>query len=161
MLIVVSGANGAGKTFLATWLYSRYGFCPLSFASPLRDIVSVITGFSTTELQKDEVKKGQWGSGTIRDLMINVADGIKKTNPSYFIDTIVRALRNDHIDIVIDDIRFSPELLAILPFNPLRLHLVQPGKVEYDATIPHGAYPLSRQESKIFLENYLADKGRK
>ncbi len=116
-IIALCGPEGVGKTYLA----SRSGRRVVSFADPLRDIVSVMTGIPTTDLRDGDVKRiplrnlavfSSNDERTIRDLLIATGGFMRSFNDDYFITTTMDILDGDGF-YIIDDLRFDREAAVL------------------------------------------------
>lgn len=111
-IIALCGDEGVGKSYLA----ANSGRRVVSFADPLRDIISVMTGIPSTDLKQQDVKKMPLdrlhlfgdARGTVRDLLIDVGGFMRKYNNDYFMLTAVDRL-NSPGQFIIDDLRFDHE----------------------------------------------------
>lgn len=116
-IIALCGPEGVGKTYLAT----RSGRRVVSFADPLRDIVSVMTGIPTADLRDGAVKRMPLKNlavfscpdeRTVRDLLIATGGFMRSFNDDYFITTTIDILDGDGF-YIIDDLRFDREAAAL------------------------------------------------
>lgn len=112
-IIALCGDEGIGKSYLA----AHSGRKVVSFADPLRDIVSEMTGIPPIDLKEQSVKTmslsslhlfGTNVSGTIRDLLIDVGKFMRKYNDEYFVLAAVDRLSEPGL-FIIDDLRFDHE----------------------------------------------------
>lgn len=130
MLVGLCGAAGSGKTTIADWLRDRHGYRVMSFADPLYDAVSAITGVPVERLKDRATKEAalpgigkspryllqtlgtEWGRNMVsKDLWINAA--LSKVTPGE--------------NAVIGDVRFDNEADAILERGGLIVYVYRSG----------------------------------
>lgn len=125
-IIGLCGFKGAGKTVISNHLVHKHGFKEITFAGPLKDIVSILYGFDREMLEGDTI--------TARELRESIRDPIWNRTPRealQFVGTdIMRnyhdpntwvslAMRRIHElttngqNVVISDLRFPNEYEAL------------------------------------------------
>jgi len=116
-IIALCGPEGVGKTYLTSQSSRRR----VSFADPLREIVAAMTGIPANDLRNQEVKKMPLSDlssfdpddkRTVRDLLIETGDFMRRINETYFAEKAVEVLSEDG-EFIIDDLRFDNELKFI------------------------------------------------
>jgi dephospho-CoA kinase len=121
LIIGFTGAKGVGKSTAAKYL-TKYGFHRMSFASPLKEAVTKIFGW-TDECYNPEKKEvvTDWGitprtalqvigTDIFRDQLTNYFPTIKLSESSIWIEKMAQQISStNHTMIVIDDIRYQDE----------------------------------------------------
>ena len=108
MLVAITGKAGSGKSTMADFLVSTYGFKKYSFAAAVKDVAREL--FSMVE--KD------------RSLLQKIGDGMRQIDPDVWIDyTMNRIIAEGIEDVVIDDLRYLNEaqILKLHGFTIIRL----------------------------------------
>ena len=129
MIIGIAGFQGAGKDTVADYLQNIYGFKRDSFAATLKDAVAAVFGWDRELLEGRTTESRAWREQT--DLWwakrLNMPDltprlvlqqwGTEVARRSFHDDTWIASLENKltkaHNDIVITDVRFPNEILAV------------------------------------------------
>ena len=60
MIIALCGLQGSGKDTIGSYLINKYGFRKLSFASVLKDIISIIFVWDRKMLEGDTIESREW-----------------------------------------------------------------------------------------------------
>lgn len=136
MIIGVCGAAGAGKGEIARILEER-GYATLSFADPLYDAVSAITGLSVEEL-KDRSRKENtlgWISYSPRRLLQSLGTewGREMIHPEIWVMAAFQRMLPGG-DYCIPDVRFANEAEAVHARGGVVWRVVRPGHMVLDAT---------------------------
>jgi hypothetical protein len=129
MIIGIAGFQGSGKDTIADYLQNIYGFKRDSFAATLKDAVSAVFGWDrellegrTTESRAWREQVDPWWSERLKmpDLTpryVLQVWGTEVARRSFHDDTWIASLENKlrktSNDIVISDVRFPNEILAI------------------------------------------------
>lgn len=144
MLIGLHGVKGSGKSTVADYLESHYGFTRVRFADPLKNMMRAL-GLRTEHIEGNlkevpcpllggqtpryamQTLGTEWGRTLIdEDLWVNAA-----TNK-------VRSLLAWNRDVVMEDARFPNELRAIKALGG-RIALIAPGDRLPISTDPHAS----------------------
>lgn len=121
MIIGLFGRANSGKTTLAEYITTHYNFEELSFASALKDYVSITYDLPRDLVEGRTSESRKWREEfkvndlTIRDLLVSVAETKKKIDPNYWIN-IVKEQIDPNKNYVISDCRFSNEIDFIKSF---------------------------------------------
>lgn len=129
MIIGICGAAGAGKGSVASILESR-GFATLSFADPLYEAVSAITGLTVAELQDRSRKENTlgWISCSPRRLLQTLGTDWGRNmihQEIWVMATMQRMLPGG--DYCIPDVRFVNEAAAIRARGGVVWRVERPG----------------------------------
>jgi len=129
MIIGISGFQGSGKDTIADYLQNIYGFKRDSFAATLKDAVAAVFGWDRELLEGRTTESRTWRE-TVDPWWakrLNMPDltprlvlqkwGTEVARKSWHDDTWIASLENKlvkaHNDIVITDVRFPNEILAV------------------------------------------------
>lgn len=132
-LIGLAAKAQSGKTTVANMLLERYGYGHVSFAEPIRQFISSLTGISREDLEKAEFKEAvvPWIGRSPRFMMQTL--GTEWGRDTILADFwIKRAMRevNDlswgRIPAVISDVRFDNEAKVIREAGGYVIHLSRP-----------------------------------
>lgn len=130
MLIGLCGAAGCGKTTIAEGLRDRHGFKILSFADPLYDAVSVITGVPVERLKDRAVKEVELaGIGKSPRFLLQTLGtdwGRRMIDENIWVNAAMARVADDE-DVVIADVRFDNEADAIRDRGGRVLYVIRPG----------------------------------
>lgn len=128
-VIGIVGFIGSGKNTAGDFLVKNNGFVRDSFAKPLKDIVAILFSWPRHLLEGDTVESRQWREEV--DLFWSKRLGIPNLTPrwvlQYFgtevfrrsfhediwIASLERRLQNQNENVVITDVRFINEMMAI------------------------------------------------
>jgi GTPase SAR1 family protein len=129
VLIVLVGKKGSGKSTLAKYLIQNYGFIEYAMAFPLKEIAAIF-GFSHKELYGSQEDKEtvspemgispreflqKFGTDICREYLPTILPNLKLGPEGVIWIKLMKQFLMDHTNqcIVISDIRFEDELLAI------------------------------------------------
>lgn len=130
MLIGLCGAAGCGKTTVAEGLRDRHGFKILSFADPLYEAVSAITGVPVERLKDRAVKEVELaGVGKSPRFLLQTLGtdwGREMVDRDIWVKAAMTRVTGDE-DVVIADVRFDNEADAIRDRGGQVLYVVRPG----------------------------------
>lgn len=120
MIIGLTGAAGAGKNTVAEILVEEYGFQAISFAGPIYDAVSAITGLPVEYLQ-DRSKKERpigWLGSSPRELLQTLGTewGREMIHENLWIIIAlnkVSKITEAGGSVVVTDVRFDNEAIAL------------------------------------------------
>lgn len=102
MNVAFTGKFGIGKTTAANFLVEKHGFVKMSLADPMRQIVRDIFGI---ESKKDP---------RYRQLMQRLGtDWFRAEDPDVWIRYLLKRVQDEYRPIVVDDVRFPNEALAL------------------------------------------------
>jgi hypothetical protein len=114
-VLLLSGYSGSGKNYVAGIL-NKKGYVVLSFASILKDIVSVKYNICRDELETQEgkAKMNSLQNKTNRQILIEEASSIKARDPDYFILFVKDIINSStHDKFVISDMRYRNEYTVL------------------------------------------------
>jgi len=114
------GSPGAGKDFLADFLVKSKGYGKVAFADKIKEEFYKVTDYSEEQFKsrKDEkleekIRKEMWKFSKKKKVL---------HGPYYFIDPVIKKVKNSKIPMVITDIRTLAELeIAIAECNPISI----------------------------------------
>lgn len=129
MLVGLCGAAGSGKSTIADALRTRHGFKVVSFADPLYEAVSLITGVDVCRLKDRAFKESPLpGIGkSPRHLLQTLGTewGRQMVSPDIWVSAAMA--RVESYGTVIADVRFDNEADAIRSRGGKVLYVVRPG----------------------------------
>lgn len=137
-LIFLSGYNRCGKDTLANHLSTQYGFTHMKISQPLKDSLKVLFNLTDDQLEnnsKDEIDT-QWGV-TPRDIMkfigtdifqFKINELLPHKGRNFWIDLLLNTIKSKYLNtdskIVVSDLRFTHEYLAVRDFMNMYSELV-------------------------------------
>lgn len=137
-VIFLSGYNRCGKDTLAEHLSTHYGFIHMKISQPLKDSLKVLFNLTNEQLEsniKDEIDS-QWGV-TPRDIMkfigtdvfqFKINELLPHKGRNFWIDLLLNNIKSKYLNtnekIVVSDLRFTHEYLAVRDFMNLYTGLV-------------------------------------
>ena len=169
-IIAITGQMNSGKTTIAEYLQSK-GYTPISFAGPLKDIVSHLFN-----LDRDMVEGSTEESRKRREERLDISDTLGKdvTTRTLLQDIGVMFRDNFHIDIwcilagqkikpghnyVFTDLRFPSEAEFIKKFNA---HILRVTRKPLDTLISAKSQHSSETAMKdIIPDYYITNNGTK
>jgi adenylate kinase family enzyme len=110
-VIAFTGRAGAGKSYQCRLLADK-GFVKMSFADPLRQILSKTIGIPFNEFMDnyDKLKYTELINGlNARRLLENLGEGIRTYAPDYFIQALFSSVVKSDSSVCIDDLRYVNE----------------------------------------------------
>jgi len=142
MIVLVTGLKGSGKDTVGGWLHNQYGYKKMSFANPLKDVVSTMFGWERSKLEGENVNDRVWretvdkhwsqllGRQITPRLMLQEigTDVIRKEfNDDFWIFSAMSQL-NIQDDFCFTDVRFPNEIIKIKKNFPnvIALNIVRP-----------------------------------
>lgn len=130
MLIGLCGPAGCGKTTIAEGLRDRRGFKIVSFADPLYDAVSLITGLPVEKLKDRTVKERELpGIGRSPRFLLQTLGtdwGREMVSEDIWVRAAMARIQPDE-DVVVPDVRFDNEAEAIADTGGQVFYVVRPG----------------------------------
>lgn len=136
ILIGLCGAAGAGKGSVAKRLVEEYGFLEMAFADPLYAAVSVITGLPVSDLKDRTIKEkplATCGGKSPRQMLqlIGTEFGRQMIHEDIWVMrtmlAVVQASKTGLHGVVITDVRFDNEAVAIREEGGVIFEVVRPG----------------------------------
>ena len=131
MLIGVLGVAGSGKTLVAKRLVDRYGFHRMRFADPLKRMLRDGLGLSEDEVDGDlkMTPNAVFDGHTPRYLMQTLGTewGRRRVSQDIWVNIWKRDAALVDGNIVVDDVRFPNEALAIRALGGIIWRVYRPG----------------------------------
>lgn len=158
ILVGFTGRAGVGKTVTAEWFEAQHEIKILSFAEPLKESLSALTGLSIDHF-KDPILKEKVIPGldtTPRILMqLMATDFIRDmVDPDFWLWRMRQALsKYSHRDIMIDDVRFPNEAEMIRINGGTIVHLRRSFVSTTDQTGHKSEIPLEVQKGDIVINS--------
>lgn len=103
MNVAFTGKFGSGKTTAANYLVEKHGFVKMSLADPMRQIVREIFGIESKS--DPRYRRIMQKLGT---------DWFRSEDPDVWINYLLKRVRDEYRPIVVDDVRFLNEALALV-----------------------------------------------
>lgn len=133
LVIGLKGKAGSGKDTVADYLVQKYGFEKISMAQPLKDIVSIITGWSAESLAGN-TKQSRIDRDTIihpdfnltgRQLLQTIGTDVFRHHfdENIWIKIALRKIGEYHGLVVVPDIRFTNEAESIQSIGGQIIHI--------------------------------------
>lgn len=138
IIISLSGFQSSGKDTIADYLVNKYGFVKLSFASILKDILSILFDWNRNSLEgisKEDrewrEKIDEWWSSklnipnfTPRYAMQNIGSIFRDHfNKDIWVNCLEKRLKYEKI--VISDCRFENEYNMIKSYNGIHINIIR------------------------------------
>jgi hypothetical protein len=160
MLIGICGFQSSGKDTIADYLIKEHGFIKMSFASKLKDIISIMFGWPRNKLEGLTKEHREWRETvdpwwsqtlnipqlTPRYVMQYFATDLfrNKFHPDIWVKIVENELNNlleqsNQANIVISDCRFENEMAAILAAGGTLLFVQRGGEPAWAAAAAGGA----------------------
>lgn len=116
--VAFSGYIGSGKTSLADMMVKHLGYTKVSFADVLKEEYSLIKGIPVEDLYtegvKEKYRKGLQDLGSERRL----------EDKNYWVKALIKTIDSlDNVSIVVDDMRYSNELIFLARKNFILVRL--------------------------------------
>lgn len=126
VIALYSSAPQSGKTTVSNYLQKEYGYSPVKFAGPLKDMLRNLlnnfyeydTAEELVEVNKHSQLAPCFGGKTPRDMLISLGTfwGRDMVNDSIWVDLCLAEIERQKLfkaDVVIDDMRFPNEYEAL------------------------------------------------
>ena len=132
MIIGLTGRKRSGKSTIAQALVHK-GFTEFSFAEPIRAFTKILLGLDHAGLEEAKEKGIDWLDGvTPRTIMQTLGTewGRQTIHPDIWIRYLTRRIitpTNINADIVISDIRFDNEAIALRELGAKIVRIERPG----------------------------------
>jgi hypothetical protein len=140
MIIGICGLQNSGKDTLGNILVEKYGFKKLSFASILKDIVSILFGWSRDMIEGSTKESRKWREQV--DEWWATKLEIPNLTPRYILQYFGTDLFRNHFhsdiwviaierqlklypNIVITDCRFPNEILMLKKYNAILIKIIR------------------------------------
>ena len=170
MIIGICGSAGSGKTTIAKYLVEKYNFIELSFATCLKDVISIIFDWDRKLLEGDTPESRQWRE-TIDDWW-SIRLGIPNLTPRFILQYIGTDIMRVHfhpdiwishlerklqpnINYVITDCRFYNEINMLHKYNAYIIKVLK-NNIKYDI---HSSEALSYIIDDNIFDNYINNNG--
>jgi hypothetical protein len=134
MLIGLTGAAGAGKDTVAALLIEQHGGRVASFAGPLYEFVSAITGIPRYRLADRATKEAviPWLGKSPRQLLQTLGTewGRQSVADDIWVRSLLERIRpwlNDGLTVIVTDVRFDNEAEAIAAAGGEVWRVTRPG----------------------------------
>lgn len=127
MIVLVTGLKGSGKDTVGEWLHNQYGYKKMSFANPLKDVVSTMFGWERSKLEGENINDRVWRETidehwsqllgrkiTPRLILQEIGTDVirKGFNDDFWIFSAMSQL-NTQDDFCFTDVRFPNEIIKI------------------------------------------------
>jgi len=138
MIIGICGFQSSGKDTIAEYLISNYGFKKLSFASALKDILSIIFGWSRNKLEGITKEDREWREQvdpwwskilempdlTPRFALQHFGTELFRNHwhPDIWVKVVEKQLEN-YKNVVITDCRFENEINMLIRYGAKIIHI--------------------------------------
>jgi hypothetical protein len=142
-IIAFTGLASAGKTTAASPVIYEMGYYPLSFATPIKRMIEVLTP-SMDKNERPEILCGksireayqtlgtEWGRKMIHDnIWVEIGRRIITS----------RLLYNGNSGVVIDDLRFNNEAVCVKEMGGIIIEVQRPGLIKMEHASESGISP--------------------
>ena len=178
MIIGIAGYKGSGKDTAGSVLIQNYGFTRVSFAKPIKDLVSNMFGIDryviegscelTRELREDP-KQGAYGLSQ-RKLLQDIGTGLRHiVHKDIWCDMLIKEC-DPNENYVITDVRFPNEVEAINKDGGFVIGIKRPGHNgdghESEHALDNTALPYivhndgTMEDLKLKIDRLIGDKLR-
>lgn len=145
-IVGLTGWAGSGKSSVAGILVGKYNFVRLRFAGPIKDMMRCL-GLTDDEIDGSlkESPCKVLGGRTPRHAMQTLGTewGRQMISPTLWVDVLKGAVeRNAGKSIVIDDVRFNNETIAIRELGGILARVDRPGVTPGSHISEQGAFPV-------------------
>lgn len=123
-IIGVKGQSGSGKDTVGNYLQMKYVFQKMALADPLKEIVSIITGWSMNMIKGETSESRHFRETeihtdfgmTCREILQHIGTDLFRDHfdPETWVKLARRRVIQSECDIVVTDIRFDNEAQMIL-----------------------------------------------
>ena len=165
---------GSGKSEVARYLVARYGFQWIKLAETLKGMTRVLLeayGVSTRDISKmleGELKEAtlpELGGATPRRIMQTLGTewGKQEIHPSIWVNIAMKQAHEQRLrgrPVVIDDLRFPDEMVAIKEAGGLVINVVRPGAAVTSDHSSEGALAGYRKDWTLHNSGPLQDLRR-
>ena len=164
-IIAFTGLASAGKTTAASPVIYEMGYYPLSFATPIKRMIEVLTP-SMDKNERPEILCGK----SIREAYQTLGTewGRKMIHDKIWVEIGRRAITSellceDNRGVVIDDLRFNNEALCIKDMGGIIIEITRPGLTKMEHASEAGISPelvditLANNGSKADLQLAVLD----
>jgi cytidylate kinase len=179
MIIGICGMSGSGKDTVGNILVNKYNFVKLSFANVLKDIVSIIFGWSRQLLEGDTIESRIWREKV--DDWWSEKLSIPKLTPRFVLQYIGTDIFRDHFNdniwvlvverqlnmydnVVITDCRFENEFKMLKNHNAIFINVerydlseelidYKNGKIEKPINMHPSEYLWIKQDFDYIINN--------
>lgn len=157
-VIAFIGRQGSGKSFQSSRLVKERGFKKLSFADPLREIAFNVIGMDFDEgmTKYAELKQTEIINGlNFRNILENLGASVRKFDKDFWARALVTSIQNCVDNIVIDDMRYPNEYMALKNFCATEGISFRVYYCNYKSEV----YDEANAHESAAMSNYLAQLG--
>jgi hypothetical protein len=136
-LIGIAASAQSGKSTVARYLRDRFGYGEVSFAEPIRQFISSLTGIPRADLEAGPLKEAviPWIGKSPRQMMQTLGTewGRNLVKESFWVDRAMQTVNDlawSFTPAVISDVRFENEAEAIRERGGFILHLSRPNALQ-------------------------------
>lgn len=127
LIIGLHGPIGCGKTTIAGMLKSQIGLEEISFADPIKEVVSFLTDIPRQQLDDQAVKQRQFPDSqvTIRTALQTLGTewGRDLIDPNIWVNYAKRRIARTKGNVIISDVRFENEAQMIRDAGGVIVHI--------------------------------------
>jgi len=170
-VIALYGLKGTGKSEVAKFLTSQYGYKTVKLAYPLKLMLKVLYGYAGVDFDSaQKYLEGEWKERVVPQFGVTGRSMMQTLGTEWGRDCInqdmwlnmavskIKALNNIGIPIVVDDLRFKNEMLRLISdCGAKTVKIVRDGVIKSDAHISEGGLDTHHFEVTINNSSSLED----